>query len=260
MSEHQGVLVSELREGDVFGWRGAQLTVVRIHGWSGKRTIHLEAWRQNEGVELVAPEGLVVALVARLDDAELARREKVRSEERVAAFDELLRHIDAGASEGEWDDGPEWTDEDLEINTVTNAAAREAELVARIAELEQERDAWREEFEKVRKVPLTARWQEPLAEWQRRELPCEDEGRQRLRVALGVAEEAGEVARCVLKGDQGIRGGASLWDRKCGGEIGDVAVYLMQLCTLMGFDFEDCVDEAVGKVLARRFATAEVAP
>jgi hypothetical protein len=124
MGECQGVLVSELREGDVFGWRGAQLTVVRIHGWSGKRTIHLEAWRQGEGVEMAAPEGLVVALVARLDDAELARRKAARAAEAVAALREFRRSVEAG----EWGDEPEWTDEDLEINTATNAAARADEL------------------------------------------------------------------------------------------------------------------------------------
>lgn len=99
------------------------------------------------------------------------------------------------------------------------------------------------------------RWQAPLAEWQARELPCEDAARQRLRLALGVAEEAGEVARCVLKGDQDIRGSAEAWREKLGGEIGDVVVYLIQLATLHGLDFEDCVEGSVVKVLGRRFAT-----
>lgn len=101
--------------------------------------------------------------------------------------------------------------------------------------------------------------QQKLAEWQARELPCEDDARQRLRLALGVAEEAGEVARCVLKGDQDIRGGAEVWREKLGGEIGDVVVYLIQLATLNGLDFEECVEGAVCKVLARRFATAKQA-
>ena len=99
--------------------------------------------------------------------------------------------------------------------------------------------------------------QEMLAAWQARELPCEDAARQRLRLALGVAEEAGEVARCVLKGDQDIRGGADAWRAKLGGEIGDVVIYLIQLATVHGLDFEECVEGATRKVLARRFASAD---
>jgi NTP pyrophosphatase (non-canonical NTP hydrolase) len=102
---------------------------------------------------------------------------------------------------------------------------------------------------------LKTRWQEPLAEWQERELPCEDVARQKLRLALGAAEECGEVARCVLKGDQGIRGGAAVWKEKLGGELGDVVVYLIQLASAEGLDFEACVDGSIRKVLARRFAT-----
>lgn len=104
---------------------------------------------------------------------------------------------------------------------------------------------------------LSERWQQPLARWQHAELPCEDDARQRLRLALGVAEEAGEVARCVLKGDQDIRGGAEVWREKLAGEIGDVVVYLLQLATLNELDFEECVEGAVCKVLARRFKTKE---
>lgn len=104
---------------------------------------------------------------------------------------------------------------------------------------------------------LSERWQQPLARWQDAELPCEDAAKQRLRLALGVAEEAGEVARCVLKGDQDIRGGVDAWRAKLGGEIGDVVIYLIQLATLNSLDFEECVEGAVCKVLARRFASAD---
>ena len=107
---------------------------------------------------------------------------------------------------------------------------------------------------------LMERWQGPLAEWQARELPCEDKARQVLRLALGVSEEAGEVARCVLKADQQIRGGAEAWRARLGGEIGDVVVYLLQLASVEGLDFEECVEGAVSKVLARRFATSPPSP
>lgn len=99
--------------------------------------------------------------------------------------------------------------------------------------------------------------QELLAAWQARELPCDDEAKQRLRLALGVAEEVGEIARCVLKSDQEIRGSAEEWREKLGGEIGDAVVFLIQVATLNCLDFEECVEGAVTKVLARRFATKE---
>lgn len=102
------------------------------------------------------------------------------------------------------------------------------------------------------------RWQAELAAWQARELPCDDEGEQRWRLYAGVQEELGEVARCLLKGSQGIRGGAEVWRAQLPGEIGDVLVYLTQLATACGVDLGAAYAEARAKVLARRFATAEV--
>jgi NTP pyrophosphatase (non-canonical NTP hydrolase) len=104
---------------------------------------------------------------------------------------------------------------------------------------------------------LMERWQRPLAEWQERELPCEDKDKQILRVTVGAAEEMGEVSRCVLKRSQQIRATEHVWTSKAEEEIGDVCVYLMQLCTLLGLDFERCIERAAQKVLARRWATKE---
>lgn len=102
-------------------------------------------------------------------------------------------------------------------------------------------------------------WQEELAAWQARELPCDDKRDQRQRLALGVMEELGEVARCLLKGAQDIRGGAARWHGDLPGEMGDVMVFLMQLATACNIDMGEAFEAARRKVLARRFATKEVA-
>lgn len=225
--------VSELREGDTFTLMGGTFNVVRAVGGGLLRTIHLEHWGQGEGAELRLYEGAQVELLSRLPDEDLDKIEEARRQAFLASLTELFGLCDDA-------DEPEWTDEDLEIN----ANERREVLLTELGELRL-------------KANLKTRWQQPLADWQQRELPCEDEAKQRLRLALGVAEEAGEVARCVLKGDQDIRGGSDAWRAKLGGEIGDVVIYLIQLATAHDLDFEECVEGAVCKVLARRFASAE---
>lgn len=104
---------------------------------------------------------------------------------------------------------------------------------------------------------MMERWQKPLAKWQERELPCDDKDKQTALVALGACEEMGEVARCVLKRAQQIRGTEHEWTMQAEEEIGDVCVFLMQLCTLLGLDFERCIERAAQKVLPRQWATKE---
>lgn len=245
------IKASELREGDTFALMSGTFTVVRTLGGGAIRTIHLESWRQGEGCELRLREDLEVALLSRLPDATLERIEEARRQEFIAALQGIWREADEAPQAVELfgscadPDEPEWTDEDLEIN----AQERHDVLV-------RERDEL-----KLMCRPLAERWQKPLAAWQARELPCEDAAKQRLRLALGVCEEVGEVARCVLKADQEIRGSAEEWREKLGEEIGDAVAFLIQLATLNGLDFEACVEGAVCKVLARRFASAdEVTP
>lgn len=56
--------------------------------------------------------------------------------------------------------------------------------------------------------------------------------------ALGVAEESGELCHAVLKQSQGIRGdhSAEMIDA-----IGDITIYLIDLCNKLGLDFESVV-------------------
>lgn len=102
---------------------------------------------------------------------------------------------------------------------------------------------------------MMERWQKPLAAWQERELPCEDKDKQTLRVMVGAAEELGEVARCVLKRSQEIRATEHVWTSRAEEEIGDVCVFLMQLCALLGLDFEACIERAAQKVLGRDWSS-----
>lgn len=88
-------------------------------------------------------------------------------------------------------------------------------------------------------------------EWASRNFPMPDEGRQILRCALGVSEEAGELAHAILKADQGIRGNQSKHDEDAKDAIGDIVLYAMHLCSLKGWDLHSIVQDTATKVLER---------
>jgi NTP pyrophosphatase (non-canonical NTP hydrolase) len=94
--------------------------------------------------------------------------------------------------------------------------------------------------------------QDQIREWHRREFPTETVE----QVALVVAEEAGEVARCIVKGAQGIRGGTEHWDAELPKEAADVVIALYALAALKGWDLDEAIEDRWWTVGARRFATA----
>lgn len=96
--------------------------------------------------------------------------------------------------------------------------------------------------------------QAEVAEWHRREFPkAKPEW-----LALIVCEEAGEVARAVLKMAQGIRTETD-WQAELEKESADVLVALCALADRFGFDLGQAWNERFyGTVSRRRFATAEV--
>jgi NTP pyrophosphatase (non-canonical NTP hydrolase) len=61
--------------------------------------------------------------------------------------------------------------------------------------------------------------------------------------ALGVCEEAGELAHAVLKMEQGIRGDRIQHMSEAADAVGDIVIYLAGLCTSLGLDLETCVRE-----------------
>lgn len=74
-----------------------------------------------------------------------------------------------------------------------------------------------------------------------------------LLMALGVCEEAGEVAHAMLKREQGVRGydDDEYFHAQLRDAIGDTGVYLMELCEQMGWDFEAVLKETAQHVLDR---------
>jgi NTP pyrophosphatase (non-canonical NTP hydrolase) len=94
-----------------------------------------------------------------------------------------------------------------------------------------------------------ARLQVELAAWQNRNFGAVP----MWQPALGAGEEVGELQHAVLKHFQGIRG---LDDKdrllaQASDAIGDVVVYLMQVCTALRLDFETVVRGTATHVMKR---------
>lgn len=62
--------------------------------------------------------------------------------------------------------------------------------------------------------------------------------------ALGVCEEAGELAHAVLKMEQGIRGSRSEHVIAAADAVGDIIIYLAGLCTSLNINLHSCVYKA----------------
>lgn len=69
--------------------------------------------------------------------------------------------------------------------------------------------------------------------------------------ALGVCEEAGELAHAVLKGVQGIRGTEAEHRMAAADAVGDIVLYLTGVCTAMGLDMQTCIEDAWDQVKQR---------
>ena len=95
--------------------------------------------------------------------------------------------------------------------------------MSRIVDIQHEHHAWA-----VRNFPGSTPWQ----------------------ALLGVMEEGGELAHAYLKQSQMIRTDE---DHRAAARdaVGDITIYLMHFCTLMGWDLEYVVEEAWAKVQKR---------
>jgi len=91
--------------------------------------------------------------------------------------------------------------------------------------------------------------QEQLQEWQTYNF-----GKQPVeRVALGMAEEVGELCRLILKRAQGIRmaaGGAEL-RADIADAFADCVIYGIQVMTNEGLNAEDVLEMTIGRILMR---------
>lgn len=70
---------------------------------------------------------------------------------------------------------------------------------------------------------------------------------------LGMVEEAGEVARAVLKRHQRIRGTSEEWIAEATKEVGDVVIKLADICYVLGIDFTEAVARRWERVRERDF-------
>jgi NTP pyrophosphatase (non-canonical NTP hydrolase) len=72
-------------------------------------------------------------------------------------------------------------------------------------------------------------------------------------IALGAAEEVGELAHAVLKHVQKIRGmgNKEAYRAAAGDAIADTVVYLVQLCTSLRLDFGTLFEETARQVMMR---------
>ena len=75
--------------------------------------------------------------------------------------------------------------------------------------------------------------------------------------ALGMAEEVGEVCRIILKAQQKIRQYTNGFDEKArkdlAKEISDVAIFSIQLCSIMGIDFGKALFDRSEEVMKRNW-------
>lgn len=98
-------------------------------------------------------------------------------------------------------------------------------------------------------------WQERLGEWTDTRFPddtIKDRG-------LILGEECGEVLRCIVKGDQDIRGGAEHWQAELRSEAVDVFFSLCALAHRAGFELQEVIAARWAEVDAKRFPRGRAA-
>lgn len=70
---------------------------------------------------------------------------------------------------------------------------------------------------------------------------------------MGVAEEAGELCHATLKMSQGIRGSKKKHLDEAKDAIGDVVIYLADVCNQYGFSLHECIEDTWDKVKQRNW-------
>jgi NTP pyrophosphatase (non-canonical NTP hydrolase) len=87
-----------------------------------------------------------------------------------------------------------------------------------------------------------------IAQWQSQYFPAAEEW----ELVLGVCEEAGELAQCVLKMKRGIHPERYNAER-VKDSIGDVIVFLIGICIQRGWNIAEVLSDTVKEVLERQF-------
>lgn len=122
------------------------------------------------------------------------------------------------------------------------ARAAEAELEAHIhgERTEQAREPW------AASSYLRA-LQADHKEWSTRNFPNADP----IDAVLGVAEEVGELCHAILKQRQGIRGTKEEHEAKAKDAVGDIVIFLLDVCNRRGWSFAEIVAETWAEVRKR---------
>jgi NTP pyrophosphatase (non-canonical NTP hydrolase) len=69
--------------------------------------------------------------------------------------------------------------------------------------------------------------------------------------ALGVAEETGELCHSILKMEQGIRGTTEKHLDDIHDSIGDITIYLLDLCNVLQINFDEVLEKTWAEVSQR---------
>lgn len=97
--------------------------------------------------------------------------------------------------------------------------------------------------------------QDKLWSWQITQFPEEVIKILRLELALGMNEEAGEVAHAILKRSQNIREGTDInkIEELVADGVSDALIYGMNLCSTFNINFEEVFVKTVESVLKRNW-------
>jgi NTP pyrophosphatase (non-canonical NTP hydrolase) len=68
---------------------------------------------------------------------------------------------------------------------------------------------------------------------------------------MGLVEEVGELSHCLLKREQGIRGTYEEHTESLKDAVGDILIYLVDLCTKNGLDIQECIETTWNDVSKR---------
>jgi|WetSurMetagenome_2_1015567.scaffolds.fasta_scaffold10221_5 NTP pyrophosphatase (non-canonical NTP hydrolase) len=77
------------------------------------------------------------------------------------------------------------------------------------------------------------------------------DNRDPIHPVLGVVEEVGELSHALLKQAQGIRGSHAEHEAAAQDAIGDIVIYLCDVCSRRGWDFDEIVYRTWAQVKQR---------
>jgi NTP pyrophosphatase (non-canonical NTP hydrolase) len=68
---------------------------------------------------------------------------------------------------------------------------------------------------------------------------------------MGLVEEVGELSHALLKQKQGIRGSADDHEAAAKDAVGDIVIFLANLCSARGWDMDQIVIDTLAEVVGR---------